>query len=317
MRVGFAGTPEFAATALAAILESGFAVPVVLTQPDRPRGRGLNVDASPVKQLAAGHGIPVLQPPSLKTDEGRAAALAIPLDVLVVAAYGLILPPAVLSWPRCGGLNIHASRLPRWRGAAPIQRAVMAGDTITGITVMQMDAGLDTGAVEAMAELAIAPRETAGALTARLATAGASMIVATLERLAREDALPATAQPADGVTYAAKVERADAAIDWSRPAVEIDRTIRALDPVPGAYTQWGAETVKIWTAEPVPAAAQASPGTVVAVLADGIDIDCGEGVLRLRTVQPAGGKRMPARAFAAGRAIAPGACFALRPVDAR
>ena len=262
------------------------------------------------------HGIPVLQPPTLKTEEGRAAALAVPLDVLVVAAYGLILPPAVLAWPRSGGLNIHASKLPRWRGAAPIQRAIMAGDSVTGITVMQMDAGLDTGAVVAMADLPIAPRETAGALTARLAAAGARMIVATLERLAREGVLPAAAQPADGVTYAAKIDRADAAIDWSRPAMAIDRAIRALDPVPGAYTRWAGETVKIWSAEPVPVTAQPSPGTVVAVHADGVDVGCGEGALRLRSVQPAGGKRMPARAFAAGRAVAAGARFAVRPDDA-
>jgi methionyl-tRNA formyltransferase len=303
--------------ALTAILEAGFAVPLVLTQPDRPRGRGLRLDPSPVKQLASARGLPVLQPPSLKIEAGRAEALGIPLDVLVVAAYGLILPPAVLAWPRFGALNIHASKLPRWRGAAPIQRALIAGDTQTGITVMQMDAGLDTGAIVDVADLPIAPRETAGTLTARLAALGASRIVATLERLARERALPATPQPAAGVTYAAKITRADAAIDWTRPAVDLDRVIRALDPAPGAYTQWAAETVKVWSAEAIPAAGAQSPGSVVAVHADGIDVACGNGALRLHIMQPAGGKRMAAHAFAAGRALAPGARFVSIPADAR
>ena len=290
---------------------------MVLTQPDRPRGRGLRLEASPVKQLAGARGIPVLQPPSLKLESGRADALAVPLDVLVVAAYGLILPPAVLAWPRCGALNIHASKLPRWRGAAPIQRAIMAGDALTGITVMQMDAGLDTGAVVDAVDLPIAPRETAGTLTTRLAARGATLIVATLERLARERALPATPQPAEGVTYAAKITRADAAIDWTRRAVDIDRVIRALNPAPGAYAQWAAETIKVWSAEPVPLTAVATPGSVVAVHADGVDVACGDGALRLHILQPAGGKRMPAHAFATGRALAPGAHFVLSPGDAR
>ena len=316
MRVGFAGTPAFAASALAAILDAGFAVPVVLTQPDRPRGRGLHLEASPVKQLAATHGIPVLQPASLKTEGGSAEALAIPVDVLVVAAYGLILPQAVLAWPRHGALNIHASKLPRWRGAAPIQRAIMAGDTVTGVSVMQMDAGLDTGAVVDEVDVAVTPRETAGTLTAKLATAGAIAIVATLERLVRDGVLPSSPQPTDGVTYAAKIARADAAIDWSQPAVVIDRTVRAFDPIPGAHVQWDAETVKVWAAEPVAASAPAPPGTVLAIHGDGVDVACGEGALRLHRVQPAGGKRMAARAFAAGRAIAPGGRFAVGPDDA-
>jgi methionyl-tRNA formyltransferase len=250
LRVGFAGTPGFAADALMAILDAGFAVPVVLTQPDRPRGRGLHLTPSPVKQVASARGIPVLQPPSLNVESGRADALAIPLDVLVVAAYGLILPPAVLR-----GLA-SAAQHPRIEAplapAAPIQRTIIAGDVLTGITVMQMDAGLDTGAGVDAVEFPVSPRETGGTLTARLAAAGAMLMVATLERLARERALSATPQPGEGVTYAAKITRADAAIDWSQPAVDIDRVVRALDPVPGAYTQWAAETVKVWAAEFVP-----------------------------------------------------------------
>ncbi|MEO8507446.1 MAG: methionyl-tRNA formyltransferase, partial [Betaproteobacteria bacterium] len=254
------------------------------------------------------HGIPVLQSPSLKTDAARAEALAVRLDVLVVAAYGLILPPAVLAWPRHGGLNIHASRLPRWRGAAPIQRALLAGDTVTGVTIMQMDVGLDTGPMIEVVDVPIAARETAGTLTTRLAAAGAAAIVAVLERLARDGALAAIPQPAAGVTYAAKIGRADAALDWTQSSAMLDRTVRAFDPAPGAFTQWGAETVKVWSAEPV-MDASGVPGSVVAVGPDGVDVACGNGALRLRTVQPAGGKRMPAAAFAAGRALGPGARF--------
>jgi len=306
LRVGFAGTPPFAADALAAIAAAGFAVPIVLTQPDRPSGRGMKLTASAVKAKALDLGIPVLQPPTLKTDEGRAAALAVPLDVLVVAAYGLILPPAVLAWPRFGGINIHASRLPRWRGAAPIQRALLAGDAATGVTLMQMDAGLDTGPMLEVVDVPIASRETTGTLTAKLAAAGASGIVRVLERLGREGALPAVPQPAEGVTYAAKIDRAEALLDWRQPAATLDRVVRAFDPSPGASTHMGDETLKIWDAVPL-AGGDAAPGTVLAVGPEGMDVACGSGSLRLRTVQPAGGKRMPAEAFARGRAVAPGA----------
>ena len=314
LRVGFAGTPAFAAEALTAILAAGFAVPVVLTQPDRPQGRGLRVASSPVKALAVAHGIPVLQPVTLKTPEGRAEATAVRIDVLVVAAYGLILPPAVLAWPRYGSINIHASRLPRWRGAAPIQRALLAGDAGTGVTVMQMDEGLDTGPMIDVVDVAVAPRETAGTLTAKLAAAGAAAIVAVLERLARDGKLHAVAQPADGVTYAAKIGRDDARLDWAQPAVVLDRAVRAFDPVPGAFTFWLGQPLKVWAAEPMPSTIAGTqdapaPGTIVAVGAAGVDVACGDGLLRVRTVQPAGGKRMAASAFAAGRALAPGARF--------
>ncbi len=309
LRVGFAGTPVFARAALAAILAAGFPVPLVLTQPDRPQGRGLAVLPLPVKALALAHGIRVLQPASFQTDAVQAEVAAFALDVLVVAAYGLILPPAVLAWPRHGALNIHASLLPRWRGAAPIQRAILAGDTTTGVTIVQMDTGLDTGPMIDAVEVPIGPRDTAGELHDRLAAAGADAIVAALERLARDGALAAAPQPPRGVTYAAKVTRADAAIDWTKPAAAIDRQVRAFAPVPGAHATFRGQPLKIWTARPALTVAGAPPGAIAATGRDGIDVACGEGALRILVVQPAGGKRMPAAAFAAGRALAAGARF--------
>jgi len=234
MRVGFAGTPEFAVDALAAIVGAGHTIPLCLTQPDRPKGRGLKLELSPVKVFALRHRIPLAQPETLKTDDARAPLLAIPLDVLVVAAYGLLLPPPVLAWPSHGGLNIHASLLPRWRGAAPIQRAIEAGDTTTGITIMQMDAGLDTGDIVATTATPIAPRETAGTLTHKLAVAGAAAIIDALSRLARDGRLPRVAQPASGVTYAAKIGRDERAIDWTQSPATLERKLRAFDPAPGA-----------------------------------------------------------------------------------
>ncbi|MFO1315360.1 MAG: methionyl-tRNA formyltransferase [Burkholderiales bacterium] len=309
LRVGFAGTPAFAAEALAAILEAGYPVPLVLTQPDRPQGRGLRLAASPVKELAVRRAIPVLQPPTLKTPEGRAAALAVPVDVLVVAAYGLILPAAVLAWPRHGGINIHASKLPRWRGAAPIQRAILAGDAATGVTIMRMDEGLDTGPMLEVVDVPISPRETAGTLTTKLAAAGADAIVRVLGRLAQGAKPDAVPQPPDGATYAAKVGRDEARLDWTLAATTLDRVVRAFDPAPGAFTEYDGVPLKVWAAEPVPGTPPQAPGTVVAVGPGGVDVRCGDGVLRLATVQPAGGRRMAAAAFAAGRAVAPGARF--------
>jgi methionyl-tRNA formyltransferase len=316
MRVGFAGTPAFAATVLAAILDRGFEVPLVLTQPDRPQGRGLKLAASAVKVLALARGLAVQQPTALKTEAARAPALAVPLDVLVVAAYGLILPPEVLAWPRHGCLNVHASLLPRWRGAAPIQRALLAGDTESGITIMGMDAGLDTGPIHDSVRVPVAPGETAGTLAAKLAAAGAAAIVAALARLERDGALRGVAQPAEGASYAAKVTRMDAAIDWRRDAREIDRQVRAFDPAPGALAAYAGEAVKIWAAEPLPAPAPgAEPGTVVALDARGMVVACGQGALRVVELQPTGGKRMVARAFAAGRRIERGARFGPAPAD--
>ncbi|MCC6379629.1 MAG: methionyl-tRNA formyltransferase [Burkholderiales bacterium] len=321
LRVGFAGTPAFAARSLEAIASAGFTIPLVLSQPDRPKGRGLAVSVSPVKALAESLGSPVLQPATLRTDADRAAALAIPLDVLVVAAYGLILPPAVLAWPRHGCLNIHASRLPRWRGAAPIVRAIEAGDALTAITIMQMDAGLDTGPVVDVVDVPIRERDTAGTLHDRLAEAGAKAIVATLARLARDGALASTPQPGEGATYASKIERRDAAIDWNRGAVAIDRQVRAFDPVPGAHASFAGEAVKLWRAHPVELSQAGAPGEVLSVGPDGIAVACGDteggGALRVIEVQPAGGRRMAAAAFAAGRAITPGARFAAGTADRR
>ena len=309
LRVGFAGTPEFARRSLEAIADAGFTIPLVLTRPDRPKGRGLALAPSTVKTFALDRGFPVLAPVSLKSPEVRAEALGIPLDVLVVAAYGLILPPAVLEWPAHGCLNIHASLLPRWRGAAPIQRAIEAGDSVTGITIMQMDEGLDTGPMVATRALPIAPRETGGSLHDRLADAGAALIVEVLRRLENVGRLVATRQPDEGATYAARIGDADARIDWSRDAQSIDRQIRSLDPVPGAYTLLGGTVVKVWRAEPCAGTAGARPGTVLSASSSGIEVACGTGALRLVELQRAGGRRVPASALVAGRFVEPGAQF--------
>jgi methionyl-tRNA formyltransferase len=282
----------------------------VLTQPDRPHGRGLKVAPSPVKTYALAHGLTVAQPASLKREEDRAAAVAIPLDVLVVAAYGLILPPAVLAWPRSGCLNIHASRLPRWRGAAPIARAIEAGDAVTGITIMQMDAGLDTGPVLAAMDVPIAGEDTAGTLHDKLAAAGAELIVDVVGRLARGEALAATPQPDAGATYARKIERADAALDWRLPARALARRVRAFDPVPGAFAALGGLPVKAASARPVAGRADAAPGTVLAISDEGMDVACASGeALRIASLKPAGGRWMSAPAFAAGRGVRPGTRF--------
>ncbi len=310
MRVGFAGTPEFAATALRAILAAGHAVPVVLTQPDRPRGRGLKREPSPVKALAHSEGLLLLQPASLKTEEARGAVTAVAVDVLVVAAYGLILPKAILDWPVHGAINIHASLLPRWRGAAPIQRALLAGDRETGITLMQMDTGLDTGPTLDVVPVAIGARDTSGTLHDRLATVGAAAIVATLARLERNGRLDATPQRAEEATYAAKITRDEAILCWESSATRLDQQVRAFSPQPGATTTLAGEPIKIWQATPEPGAGNSvAPGSVIAADARGIVVACGEGALRVTELQPAGGRRMNAAAALAGRRIAPGMRF--------
>ena len=310
MRVGFAGTPDFAVRALRALHEAGFTIPLVLTQPDRPHGRGLRLAPSPVKRCAQALDLAVLQPASLKRAEDRASVLAVALDVLVVAAYGLILPPEVLAWPRHGCLNIHASRLPRWRGAAPIARAIEAGDSSTGVTIMQMDAGLDTGPMIAGIDVPILDTDTAGTLHDKLAQAGATLIVDVVARLAREGRLPATPQPAEGATYARKIERNDAAVDWRLAAVALWRRIRAFDPVPGAWTTFAGTEVKLASAHPVAGRAHVDPGTVLAVSDAGVDIACASGdAVRVASFKPAGGRWMSGAAFAAGRGVRPGARF--------
>lgn len=304
LRVGFAGTPAFAQKALQAILDARFDVVVVLTQPDRPSGRGMQLTPSPVKTLALGRRIPVEQPLSLRDDEPQAMLRAYDLDVLVVVAYGLILPQKVLELPRAGCLNIHASLLPRWRGAAPIHRAIEAGDAETGVCIMQMDAGLDTGGVVDEARLPILPMETTAQLHDRLAALGAERIVAILQKLAAGETLLAQAQPEAGVTYAHKLEKAEARLDVSAPAALLDRKIRAYNPFPGAVLQAGDQPIKIWQASIVQE--QGLPGTVLTADDAGVVMACGEGALRLEVLQAPGGKRLPAADFLRGHPLPAG-----------
>ncbi len=308
MRVIFAGTPEFAAIALDAILAAGYSVPLVLTQPDRPAGRGLTLQASPVKQLALKHGLTLHQPSSLKSEVARQPIVDARSDIMVVAAYGLILPQAALDIPRLGCLNIHASLLPRWRGAAPIQRAILAGDDETGVTIMRMEAGLDTGPMLLKESLPIADTDSAGNLHDKLAEMGARLIVEALARLERGDR-SGEIQPAEGVTYAAKLAKAEAVLDWRQAAIQLDRAVRAFNPFPGATAQIDGQAVKIWRAELAPGAGE--PGLVLAAGAEGIVVACGEGALRLIELQKSGGKRLPAADFLHGFALKPGQCFTL------
>ena len=294
MRLVFAGTPEFAAQALAALLAAGHTLPLVLTQPDRPAGRGLQLQPSPVKALAQAHGIPVLQPRSLRLDgkfaddaaaARQALALAAP-ELMVVAAYGLILPAWTLALPQRGCLNIHASLLPRWRGAAPIQRAIAAGDAETGITLMQMDAGLDTGAMLAAATVTIAPDDTAASLLPRLSALGAQLTVQTLA-----GALPSgVPQPPDGISYADKIDKSEALIDWRAPAEQIERRLRAFDPFPGAHFVLAGQAIKLWRASVVDAM-PGLPGQVLYADASRCVVACGQGALALQSLQRPGGRR--------------------------
>ena len=309
LRVGFAGTPEFSRQALQAILDAGYTVPLVLTQPDRPAGRGLKLTASAVKQLALTHNIPVAQPRSLRLDgkypeEAQSAQtdlMEAKLDVLVVAAYGLILPQWVLSLPRYGCLNIHASLLPRWRGAAPIQRAIEAGDSHTGVTIMQMDAGLDTGDMLLVESLPISDTDNASSLHDKLAVQGARLIVEALRALPLQT-LKRVVQPEHGVTYAAKLDKAEAALDLTQSADLLARRIRAFNPAPGATIRLPgiSEPVKVWNAVCLDQVAHASPGVVLKKSDQGIDIACAQGTLRLLELQRAGGKRQPAAVFIQG-----------------
>lgn len=309
LTLGFAGTPEFAVPALDALVASRHTVVGVFTQPDRPAGRGRQLQASPVKRRATEHGIAVHQPTSFREADAADALRALAADALVVVAYGLLLPTAALAIPRLGCINIHGSLLPRWRGAAPIQRALLAGDATTGITIMRMEATLDTGPMLSMRELPIAARDTSGTLHDRLALAGAELIVETLDALAAGNAVERP-QPAAGVTYADKIAKAEAAIDWRLDATDLLRRVRAFNPWPVCETTWDGAQFRIWEAESSPTAAtvegsDAWPpnGTVIGASHDGIDVACGRGGLRLLKVQLAGRKPVAAREFVQGRRL--------------
>lgn len=308
MKIIFAGTPEFAAVALRALHQAGFEIALVLTQPDRPAGRGMQLQASPVKQYALQHGMPLLQPPSLRltgkyareAEEAHARLFATEHEVMVVAAYGLILPQSVLDIPRSGCINIHASLLPRWRGAAPIHRAIEAGDSETGITIMQMELGLDTGPMLAVERIPIEARDTTHSLHDKLAELGGKLIVNTLFRLAHQ-ALEAVPQPEVGVTYANKILKDEAALNFTRPARELDCQIRAFNPFPGALAHFNGVALKIWRAEIIASTSGLPAGHVVAANAqDGVIVVCGDGLLRLLELQKPGGKRLPAAEFLKG-----------------
>ncbi|MBV2192296.1 MAG: methionyl-tRNA formyltransferase [Azonexus sp.] len=304
MKLIFAGTPEFAAQALSAIVAAGHEVALVLTQPDRPAGRGMALQPSAVKKVALAHGIEVFQPLTLKDAEAQAKIAAVGAEVMVVAAYGLILPQAVLDMPRFGCLNIHGSLLPHWRGAAPIQRALLAGDTETGVCIMQMEAGLDTGPVLLRGAFPIEASDTTASLHDRLAELGARLCVEALGKLP----LPAEPQPSVGVTYAHKIEKAEAVIDWSKSAAELDRHIRAFNPFPGAQASFGGgQTVKLWLATPV--AGNGPAGSVLAVDKKQVVIACGAGALAVSELQKAGGKRLPVQQFLAGHPLKVGDRF--------
>ncbi|NEX63826.1 methionyl-tRNA formyltransferase [Noviherbaspirillum galbum] len=314
MNILFAGTPEFAATALQSLHQAGFSIPLVLTQPDRPAGRGMQLQASPVKQYALAHGMPVAQPVSLRLDgkhpevarEAHDLLRATPHDVMVVAAYGLILPRSVLDIPPRGCINIHASLLPRWRGAAPIHRAIEAGDADTGVTIMQMEEGLDTGPMMLMERLPIAPEDTTGSLHDKLAALGGRMIVEALRKL-EAGTLGATPQPGDGVTYAAKIAKEEAALDFGQPAEVLERKIRAFNPFPGASGNFRGTTVKLWRAALAAEGMRGAPGQILSAGPDGVVVACGKDALRVTELQKPGGKKLAAGEFLKGFAMESGA----------
>lgn len=306
MRIAFAGTPRFAELALGALIAAGHQVPLVLTQPDKPAGRGLKLTASPVKQFASEHRLAVFQPASLRDPAAVARLRACAPEIMVVAAYGLLLPQEVLDIPLRGCLNIHASLLPRWRGAAPIQRAILAGDRDTGITIMRMEAGLDSGPILDSKAVAIRESDNAASLHDVLAALGADMIVRVLGRL--DAALAgATAQPAEGVTYARKIDKAESGLDWRASATDLDRAVRAFNPFPGAHVLLAGASVKLWRAQPIDG--NGVPGTVLGAGDDGIRVACGRDALLLTELQRAGAKRMTAREFLHGHPLQAGDRF--------
>lgn len=301
LRIIFAGTPDFAATALTALVSSKHEVVAVYTQPDRPAGRGRKLHASPVKEVALKHDIAVLQPENLKDSAAQEALRAFNADVMVVAAYGLLLPQAVLDIPRLGCLNIHASLLPRWRGAAPIQRAIAAGDKESGITIMQMNAGLDTGDILQLTACPITDKDSGGDLHDRLAEIGAKAILETLDIL-ESDKLTATTQDDSLATYAHKLDKKEAIINWQNSATDIERLIRAFNPWPVAFSYLHDKTLRIWQAEALPENSNLAAGTVIHCDKKGIDISCGEGTLRILKLQPSGSKAMDVASFINGHA---------------
>jgi methionyl-tRNA formyltransferase len=308
MRLIFAGTPHFAVPSLRALLRDRHQIALVLTQPDRPAGRGLRESASPVKELALSQGLPLAQPATLREPGVQAMLAAVGADAIVVVAYGLILPPAVLALPPFGCLNVHASLLPRWRGAAPIQRALLAGDGESGVSIMAMDAGLDTGAVYRRVSVALAADETGGSLHDRLAATGAEALAAVLAELAAGTAR-ALPQPAEGVTYATKLDKRETQIDWRQPAAEIDRRIRAFDPFPGAAGTLAGERLKLFRSQALSSPVATAPGAIVAVGREAITVACGDGAVRVAEVQKAGGRRLPVADFIAGNPLRPGTRF--------
>lgn len=308
MKIIFAGTPDFAAAALNAIHQAGFQVDMVLTQPDRPKGRGMQLAQSPVKQTALALNLPIMQPEKLRNNpEALATLSALQADVMVVAAYGLILPETVLNLPKHGCLNIHASLLPRWRGAAPIQRAIEAGDKETGICIMQMDMGLDTGAIISEHRYPIRDTDTAQEVHDALMQLGAKAIIEDLQRLAYSGSLKSQAQPENGVTYAQKLNKEEAKIQWQENAEIVARKIRAFNPIPVAWTEHQGKPMKIWSAKMVKQ--QGKPGEILALDNNGIIVACGQNAICITELQPSGKKRMTVAAFLSGHAIRIGDTF--------
>ncbi len=305
MNIVFAGTPDFAVPTLDRLIDAGRRPVAVYTQPDRPAGRGRRPRPSPVKQRAEQAGIPVLQPASLRTPDAQAELAALAPDLLVVVAYGLILPQAVLDIPRLGCVNVHASLLPRWRGAAPIQRALLAGDATTGVTIMQMEAGLDTGPMLARREIPIGAQDTAGDLHDRLAVLGAELLVEVLPDIAAGRLTPVPQDDA-AATYADKLSKDEAPLDWQRPAAALARQVRAFNPWPVAETRLAGRILRIWQAAALPGPTAAAPGEIVAAGRDGIDVATAEGVLRLIRLQAPGGRPLPAADFLNGHPLRPG-----------
>jgi methionyl-tRNA formyltransferase len=306
MNLVFAGTPEFSVPALEALIAAGHRIVAVYTQPDRPAGRGRKLAMSPVKECALAHGIEVRQPATLKTEAEADALRELSPDTMIVIAYGLILPQAILDIPKRGCINVHASLLPRWRGAAPIQRAIEAGDAVTGVTIMQMEAGLDTGPMLATAETPITPADTGASLHDRLSTLGATLLVETLARLEQGVVTPQS-QDNTRATYAAKLNKDEARINWAEDAAILARRIRAFNPWPVTHTTLDGKPLRLWLATANDANTTSQPpGTVLAADADGIRVQCGHGVLTITQLQPEGGKPLDARAFLNGRPLAPG-----------